>query len=63
MEIIPIGAPNSLGHMAPLGLMGERYISHRATKFDKDSNTSRFNQLRHPAPRRTRRRKKKNGTE
>ena len=34
---------NSLGHMAPLGLTGERYISHCATRFGKDSNPGRQN--------------------
>ena len=31
----------SLGHMAPLELTGERYISHWATRFGKDSNPGR----------------------
>ncbi|MPC98522.1 hypothetical protein E2C01_093895 [Portunus trituberculatus] len=35
---------NSLGYMAPLGLTGERYISHRATRFGKDSNPGRLDQ-------------------
>ena len=30
-----------LGHMAPLGLTGERYISHWITRFGQDSNPSR----------------------
>ncbi|MPC71465.1 hypothetical protein E2C01_065743 [Portunus trituberculatus] len=47
---------NSSGHMAPLGFTGERYISHQARRFGKDSNPgrqdrSRLNQLSHPAPR------------
>ena len=29
---------NGLGHLAPPGLTGERYISHWATRFGKDSN-------------------------
>ncbi|MPC28654.1 hypothetical protein E2C01_021864 [Portunus trituberculatus] len=29
---------NSLGHMALRGSTGERFISHRATRFGKDSN-------------------------
>ena len=35
---------NSLGHMAPPGLTEERYISHWATKFGKDSNPGRQHQ-------------------
>ncbi|MPC24433.1 hypothetical protein E2C01_017515 [Portunus trituberculatus] len=33
---------NSLGHMAPLGLTGKRYIFHWATRFGKDSNLGRL---------------------
>ncbi|MPC79004.1 hypothetical protein E2C01_073515 [Portunus trituberculatus] len=32
---------NSLCHVAQLWLTGDRYISHRATRFDKDSNLAR----------------------
>ena len=50
---------SSSGHMAPIGLTRERYISRWATRFGKDSNpgrqhrrpeTSRLNQQCHPAP-------------
>lgn len=37
-----IGHCNNIGHMAPLGLSGERYIFHWGTIFSKDSNTSRL---------------------
>ncbi|MPD01097.1 hypothetical protein E2C01_096609 [Portunus trituberculatus] len=36
---------NSLGHVAPLGLTGERYISHQTTRFGNDSHPGRLYRL------------------
>ncbi|MPC60554.1 hypothetical protein E2C01_054603 [Portunus trituberculatus] len=41
-----IGRRNSLDHMAPLGLTGERCISHQTTRFGKDSNPGRLDRSR-----------------
>ena len=59
MVMLPLGAAIAQIVWAPLGLTGERYISHWATRFGEDLNLGRqhwrpkmgrLNQLCHSAP-------------